>query len=242
MVCSARFSTCGGATRTRPVSRGTTVSRDVVTRDASNDPALTFKNESTDAFARIDATLRAADEAFKRARRTRFANRRSRGTGDAASARGRPRRARRRRGADPRRRGPEPPRRGDAGDAPLHRLARSAVGGPAPRTRAKRRTRRGFCCGAARTSAPRTPPGSRLCTRRCASGTSGSSGRCCGSRRKRRCVACSGRAKRFGQTFRQTQTRTRPQEEKTRLKRRRRRRRFRRFRRDKRKKAPRTSS
>ena len=118
---------CGGDEDATGFARDD-VSRDVVTRDASNDPALTFKNESTDAFARIDATLRAADEAFKRARRTRFANRRSRGTGDAplhvaaSEARVGAVRVLIRAGADPNLRD-----EGDAGDAPLHRLARSAV-------------------------------------------------------------------------------------------------------------------
>ena len=234
---------CGGDEDATGFARDD-VSRDVVTRDASNDPALTFKNESTDAFARIDATLRAADEAFKRARRTRFANRRSRGTGDAplhvaaSEARVGAVRVLIRAGADPNLRD-----EGDAGDAPLHRLARSAVrrSGTANTREAADAARVLLRRGADQLRQERRL-GHALCTRRCASGTSGSSGRCCGSRRKRRCVACSGRAKRFGQTFRQTQTRTRPQEEKTRLKRRRRRRRFRRFRRDVRKKAPRTSS
>jgi ankyrin repeat protein/CRP-like cAMP-binding protein len=107
---------------------GDDVSRDVVTRDASNDPALTFThNKSMDAFKRIDATLRAADEAFKRARRTRFANRRSRSTGDAplhvaaSEARAGAVRVLIRAGADPNLRD-----EGDAGDAPLHRLARAS--------------------------------------------------------------------------------------------------------------------
>ena len=65
VVRSLGFST-SGKTRTRPVSRGTTPRGRGHTRRVERS-ALTFKRESTDAFARIDATLRAADEAFNRA-------------------------------------------------------------------------------------------------------------------------------------------------------------------------------
>ena len=79
-----------------------------------------------DAFAHIDAALRRAEKAFGRARRARFANRRSRVTGDAplhvAASRAHANvvRVLVRAGADVNLRD-----EGDGGDAPLHRAARA---------------------------------------------------------------------------------------------------------------------
>jgi ankyrin repeat protein len=80
-----------------------------------------------DAFARVDAALRRADELFKKTRRERFVNRRSRVTGDAplhvaaSMAHARTVAVLINAGADVNLRD-----EGDAGDAPLHRAARAA--------------------------------------------------------------------------------------------------------------------
>jgi ankyrin repeat protein len=97
------------------------------TLDAQKSERRSSGASGLDAFARVDAALRRADELFKKTRRERFVNRRSRVTGDAplhvaaSMAHARTVAVLINAGADVNLRD-----EGDAGDAPLHRAARAA--------------------------------------------------------------------------------------------------------------------